>query len=620
MFSFDISFVAAPQIPGPAEGSFTMKKKMQMRCVNDLFIILIAAGFLVFSMGSRPAFASTPAPPALETSGAAMQVSSQSNDQKEQRTNGIPVPPPPMGWSSWNSFANTVDSAVIMQQTKALVATGMKKAGYRYINLDEGWWLGSRDKDGNIIVDPKQWPAIEAGQRAGDMSNVVQYIHSFGLKAGIYTDAGEAGCSFYSPDLGAKMPHTGSEGHYDQDFLQFAKWGFDYVKVDWCGGNGENLDPAVQYTAIAHAIERAETITGHPLFFSICNWGKQSPWTWAPGIGSVSTDIWRTSGDIVNPIVANSIRSKGLVDFPKVLSNFDRGIHPEAQHTGFYNDPDMMVVGMPGISEQQERVHLALWAILGAPLMEGADLTKLSKATIGSLTNPEMIAADQDSLGLQGILVAQPGLGLQVWSKPLAHTGEHAVVLLNRTDAAAAITVTWSEIGLGPSSSATVEDVWARKPLGSFRSSYTATVRAGDAAMLTIRGVDDNGTRYQAESSSTQPRGEAADAFSGNCSAEAGEASGNQRAITFKVAPRQRASYLRISYRNTGKNFRAAQLKVNEQIPTTINFPPTAGKEGAVTIEANFDRATKPNLLVFTSSSCAPGPEIDSITVLAGGR
>lgn len=575
-----------------------MKQKMQKRCMDDRFKIsaLVVVGFLFFSMVSGSVFGAAPASPARESTVAAMRVSSHSNDRREQRTREIPVPPPPMGWSSWNSFSNTVDSAVIMQQTKALVTTGMQKAGYRYINLDEGWWLGKRDQDGNIIVDPKQWPALAPGERAGDMSNIVRYIHSFGLKAGIYTDAGENGCSFYSPDIGPHMPHTGSEGHYDQDFLQFAKWGFDYVKVDWCGGNNENLDPAVQYTAIARAIERAERITGHSLFFSICNWGKQSPWTWAPGIGGVPSDIWRISGDIVNPIVANSIRSQGLVNFPKVLSNFDHGIHPEAQHTGFYNDPDMMVVGMPGISEQQDRVHLALWAISGAPLIEGADLTKLNKATIGSLTNPEMIAVDQDSLGLQGILVAQPGPGLQVWSKPLANTGEHAVVLLNRTNTAAPITVTWNEIGLDPSSSATVRNVWARKPLGSYRSSYTVTVPAEDAAMLTVRGVDDKGTRYTASA-----------------------AMGGQRALVFKVAPRQGATYLRISYINTGGSFRTAQLKVNEQVPTNVNFPPTGGRDGVVTIEANLDHATKPNSLIF-SSSCAPGPEIDSITVLAGGR
>src|SRR5665213_3751228 len=386
-------------------------------------------GFLAFSAAAGSVSAASTVPPVSGSAGAAMQIS---------------IPPPPMGWSSWNSFANTVDSAVIMQQTKALVATGMQKAGYRYINLDEGWWVGNRDKDGNIIVDPKQWPAITPGERAGDMSNIVKFIHNSGLKAGIYTDAGEAGCSFYSPDIGPRMPHTGSEGHYDRDFLQFAKWGFDYVKVDWCGGNRENLDPAVQYAAVAHAIQRAEKMTGHSLFFSICNWGKNSPWTWAPGVAEVPGDIWRTSGDIVGPIVANTALSTRKASFSGVLFNFDQGIHPAAQHTGFYNDPDMMVVGMQGLSETQNRVHMSLWAISGAPLLVGADLSRLNKETIGILTNPQVLAIDQDSLGLQSILVAQAGPGLQVWAKPLAHAGEHALVLLNRTTAQAQITVKWN--------------------------------------------------------------------------------------------------------------------------------------------------------------------------------
>ena len=151
------------------------------------------------------------------------------------------IPLPPMGWSSWNSFSNTIDSQITQQQAKAMISTGMSKVGYQYINIDEGWWLGQRHEDGSFVVDPNAWPALAPGEKAGDMSNIVRYIHSLGLKAGIYTDAGESGCSMF-PDLGPVYMHTGSEGHYEQDFLQFAKWGFDYVKVDWCGGDKENLE------------------------------------------------------------------------------------------------------------------------------------------------------------------------------------------------------------------------------------------------------------------------------------------------------------------------------------------------------------------------------------------
>src|SRR5208283_379316 len=192
----------------------------------------------------------------------------------------VSIPLPPMGWSSWNAFSNTIDSQVAMDQAQAMIWIGMHKAGYQYINIDEGWWLGKRDAEGNIVVDEKAWPALKPGEKAGDMANIVSYLHGLGLKAGIYTDAGKDGCSTVGPDLGPSYPGTGSEGHYEQDFLQFARWGFDYVKVDWCGGDRENLDPAVQYAEIARAIARAEAITGHRLYFSICNWGTRSPWTW----------------------------------------------------------------------------------------------------------------------------------------------------------------------------------------------------------------------------------------------------------------------------------------------------------------------------------------------------
>ena len=231
-----------------------------------------------------------------------------------------------MGWSSWNSFSNIIDAQIAMAQAKAMAANGMKAAGYQYINIDEGWWRGQRDGEGNIVVDEKAWPALAAGEKPGDMANIVRFIHSLGLKAGIYTDAGMNGCSLY-PDLGPMYFNVGSEGHYEQDYLQFARWGFDYVKVDWCGGDRENLDPAVQYAEIARAIARAEKITGHRLYFSLCEWGNQSPWTWAPHVGGAPADIWRTSGDIVDPIVAGQAHADRKASFNNMLGNFDQGIH-----------------------------------------------------------------------------------------------------------------------------------------------------------------------------------------------------------------------------------------------------------------------------------------------------
>ncbi len=355
------------------------------------------------------------------------------------------VPLPLMGWASWNSFWNTIDAAIVVRQA-----------------------LGDR-----------------AWRKATDMSNVALYLHDLGLKAAICTDAGEFGCSYAGPDLGPRRPHTGSLGHYGQGFLQFAKWGFDYVKVDWCGGNKANLDPAIQYAEIARAIARAEAATGHRLYFSICNWGRQSPWTWALGIGGVAADMWRTGGDISDPIVAGSIHANRRVGPKNVLTNFDHGIHPEAQHTGSYKDLDMMALGMPGMNEMQDRVHMSLWALAGTPLMVGADLTKLSKAELAILTDRAIVGIDQDALGLQCVKIAEPSPGLQVWVKPSFKSGERAMLLLNRTDTPAQVAVDWATLGLG-SAPVSVQDLSGGKDMGKHASSYSAAVAANDAVLLPV--------------------------------------------------------------------------------------------------------------------------------------
>ena len=507
----------------------------------------------------------------------------------------VPVPLPPMGWSSWNSFSNTVDSRVVMEAAQILAASGLQENGYCYVNIDEGWWLGDRDRNGNIVVDAKQWPALTPEEHGGDMTNIVKFIHSLGLKAGIYTDAGEDGCSYYGPDLGPKEPHTGSEGHYGKDFLQFAKWGFDYVKVDWCGGSEENLDAAVQYAEIARALQRAEAATGHRLFYSICNWGKASPWTWAPGIGGTTACIWRTSGDIVAPIVANSPNGNRRASFGEMLGNFDKGIHPEAQHTGYFNDPDMMVVGMPGLSDAQNRVHLALWAISGAPLIVGADLRGLSPASLATLTSREVLAVDQDPLGLQCIKAAECGRGLEVWSKRLVAHGlisRRAVVLLNRTASAAPISVEWAALGLKPDSAA-VRDLWKRQDMGTKPGSYTATVAAGDATLLLIEGNEGEVTRY-----------EAAVSAGGTCFTGVQSSRG--------------MTAVEIAYRNGSDAPLLAELRINSHLPTVVAFPATAADQtaGKVTIEARLDGAD--NVLTFSAvSPAARMPLIDSIDVLS---
>ena len=510
-----------------------------------------------------------------------------------QAVKQIAIPLPPMGWSSWNAFSNTIDSQVTMAQAKALVSTGMAKAGYKYINIDEGWWLGERDAEGNIVVDPKAWPAIAPGEKPGDMSNIVRFIHAQGLKAGIYTDAGADGCSMF-PDLGPVYHHTGSENHYEQDFLQFARWGFDYVKVDWCGGDKENLDPAVQYAEIARAIARAQAITGHRLYYSICNWGARSPWTWAPGVGGIEADIWRTGGDIVAPIVATTKNADRKAELKEVFREFDQGNHPDAQHTGYYNDLDMMVAGMPGLNDAQNRVHMGLWAISGSPLLVGADLTRLSPGALATLTNPAVVAIDQDALGLQAAKVAEAGPGLEVWAKPLAKPGERAVLLLNRTTAAARISVRLGDLGLIDSSAATVKDIWAGKDLGAVNPTYAATIPAGDAVLLLVRGRDAKPVTYKA------------------ATVEALRSGG--RVNFTHVAAQAPMARIQIVYTNPDKTTRLAELRVNARIATRIAFPPTGGASGAVTVQALLDQPGANNRLSF-STAAEPGPRIQSIAV-----
>ncbi|MBP2327323.1 hypothetical protein JOF56_007708 [Kibdelosporangium banguiense] len=381
------------------------------------------------------------------------------------------VTAPPMGWASWNSFAARIDYNVIKAQVDAIVSSGLRDAGYQYVNIDEGWWQGTRDPAGNITVDTREWP--------GGMQAIADYIHSKGLKAGIYTDAGRDGCGYYFPTGRPAAPGSGSEGHYDQDFLQFSQWGFDFVKVDWCGGDAEKLDPRSTYQAISNSIARATAQTGRQLVLSVCNWGKQNPWTWAPGMST----MWRTSADIIYWGESPSM--------DRVLANFDSAQHPEAQSPGHYNDPDMLIAGMPGFTAAQNRTHMSLWAVSGAPLLAGNNLATMSTQTRDILANREVIAIDQDALGKQGVKVAESQAGRQVYSKVLTGNGRRAVVALNRTNSPSDITVRFADLGLA--ATANVRNVWNATDLGTKTTSYTVNVPAREAVLLTVTGTDSSG-------------------------------------------------------------------------------------------------------------------------------
>ena len=517
-------------------------------------------------------------------------------------TNQVAVTPPPMGWASWNTFASQIDAATIKAQADALVSSGMAAAGYKYVNIDEGWWHGTRDPSGAITVDTSAWP--------GGMSSVVSYIHSLGLKAGIYTDAGKNGCGYYYPTPSSvpAYPNTGSEGHYQQDMQTFQSWGFDYVKVDWCGGNAEGLNQKTTYQSISAANDAASAVTGRKLVLSICEWGTGLPWNWGAGTG----ELWRTSTDIVyygnNPSMGN------------ILGNFDKALHPSSEHTGYYNDPDMLTVGMPGLSADQNRTHLGLWAISGAPLLAGNNIATMDATTKAILTNREVIAIDQDPRGLQGVKVAEDSSGLQVYSKVLSGSGARAVLLLNRTSAAASITARWSDMGL-TTAAATVRDVWAASTKGSFSNGYTATVPAGSAVLLTVTGgTESAGTTYEAESSADTLSGTAAVAACASCSGGSevryvGNGAANTLTFQGVSATASGVKVATIGYVNGDSSTRTATLRVNGQEPTVVAFPPTGSwsTPGTVTVRLGLAKGSG-NTLTFSNAS-GYAPDFDAVRI-----
>ena len=506
---------------------------------------------------------------------------------------------PPMGWGSWNSFSDTVDSNIIVAQAHAMVSTGLRAAGYRVVLMDEGWWLGKRNAKGEIIVDRRQWPALKPGERPGDMRNIVRFLHARRIKAGTYTDAGPFGCSYTGADIGPHRPNTGSLGHYRQDMLRFVQQGFDYIKVDWCGAYSKHLDPATQYAQIARALERARAKTGRLPFLSICEWGKQSPWTWAPGIGDLPGVIWRTGGDICAPIVDVPAEAGRRVGLKNVLRNFDAGIHPQGQHTGYYNDLDMMIVGMRGMSLTDDRVQMSLWAISGAPMILGADLTKLTKPELAILTNESAVAIDQDPMGVQCINIAPQSPGLQAWAKPMPQPGEVAVVLLNRTAHPATIAVLWRQIGLRSRADTTVADVWSGRNLGHHRKGIRARVRAHDVRMFIISGTPGPLLSYRP---SPEPAHQSVRQLMASvCSGIYNRAD----SIVFSGIDANRKSiYIEIRYRNVSRFPIVARLNVDDHYSTRVQFPPTAeasGGVGMVPLEVDFNQSGGHNTLRLTT-------------------
>lgn len=358
---------------------------------------------------------------------------------------------PPMGWNSWNKFACNVSEQLIKGAADALVASGMKAAGYQYIVIDDCWQV-RRDADGTIVADPERFPS---GIKA-----LADYVHAKGLKFGLYSDAGTKTCA----------GRPGSKDHEAQDARTYAAWGVDYLKYDWCYTEGQDQRDAYQ------KMSRALRASGRPIVFSMCEWGSSQPWLWAQGVGQ----LWRATGDIQD--CWDCSKSWGGMGVSHIIDLMAE-LHPY-NGPGHWNDPDMLEVGNGGLTLAENRAHFSFWCLFSAPLMAGNDLKAMTPEILEILTNPEAIAIDQDPLGMQGRRVRDGG-ALETWLKPLAD-GSKAVILFNRGSETSPMEVEWKDIGLFPGSSAVVRDLWARKDVATTATRYKTEVAGHDVAFLRI--------------------------------------------------------------------------------------------------------------------------------------
>lgn len=365
---------------------------------------------------------------------------------------------PPMGWNSWNKFACNVSDELIRGMADAMVKSGMKDAGYQYVVIDDCWQV-SRDARGDIVADPQRFPH--------GIKPLADYVHSLGLKFGIYSDAGAKTCQNRPAGL----------GHEYQDALMYASWGVDYLKYDWC-----NTLPTQDAQASYANIRQALDASGRPIVLSICEWGKHQPWLWGEEVGG---NLWRTTDDIQDRWGGKEKWPDGGCCSNGVLSILDdqAKLYPYAG-PGHWNDPDMLEVGNGGMTTTEYRSHFSLWAILAAPLISGNDLRNMSPEIRDILTNKEVIAVNQDRLGREGRRVWKNG-DLEIWSKEM-QDGSRAIALLNRGSSTETIALSWEQVGYPSHLSASVRDLWAHKDLGKFTGTFSAPVQSHEVVMLRV--------------------------------------------------------------------------------------------------------------------------------------
>jgi alpha-galactosidase len=350
---------------------------------------------------------------------------------------------PPMGWNSWNHFACKVTEADVRSAAEAMVSTGMKSTGYIYVNIDD-CWQGTRDENG----------VIHPNEKFPDMKGLSEYVHAKGLKLGIYSSPGPKTCAGYE----------GSLGHEESDAQTYAHWGIDYLKYDYCSFQGDLPAQMAAYKKMHEALQK----TGRAIVFSLCQYGMDRVWRWGPSVGG---NLWRTTDDI-----SDDYDRMAYIGFGQ--NGLERFAAP-----GRWNDPDMLEVGNGKMNKDEYRTHMSLWCLLAAPLLAGNDLSKMTPDTLAILTNPEVIAVDQDALGMQGHRVAQEGQ-LEVWVKLLAD-GSKAVGLFNRGESVMPVTAYFRDVGVGDTAS--VRDLWEKRDLGLFNSNFTAQVPKHGVVLLKVK-------------------------------------------------------------------------------------------------------------------------------------
>lgn len=380
--------------------------------------------------------------------------------KKQAAVSGNLAPTPPMGWNTWNTFQTNINEPLLKGMVDAYVSSGMRDAGYRYFVLDDGWMTMERDTNGNLVADPKKFP--------NGMKAFADYVHSKGLKFGIYNCAGNKTCAGY----------PGTRGHEYQDARLYASWGVDFLKYDWC--NTDSLNAREAYITMSSALKAS----GRAIVFSLCEWGNHQPWLWAGGVG----ELYRTTGDITANF--DKDRNVGTWTALSVMTILDKQVNiGKYNGPNHWNDPDMLEVGN-GMSYNEDKAHFSLWCMLAAPLAAGNDLRKMSSQTRSILTNKEAIAIDQDPLGIAASRVYKAD-SLEVWIKPLANN-ELAVCFLNRAALPQKVIYNWPEhpvkdLNLDFSNTTyKLRDVWEKTDAGNTKKAFKQTITGHSIVMLRL--------------------------------------------------------------------------------------------------------------------------------------